>query len=330
VAGKRFLCLAAVCLFLGARVSGEELRVLIAGTCEVSLAQAGETEQPETALALPYNGSALIVLSGDLRFFRGVELELTAPREFLGFRGGMGLGLYGELREVPPRGEADMEARRLFSGALPQRLKAVYQIPLAPGHGLKTTPYAAVPVEVVPPSSFPLLFRLIPMMKGMDMGALAFSLRARPLLNDNGAVVLNFRYPEGLPGGSFTVLIDDAVVENRDGELLLKEGEHSLMVLSEDYRNESRRFKVERAKSISLTVDLKDTTPLLVFEAPENARIFLDNRPLGDTAVPRPVEPGLHQVRFQVGDYSLVRTVQVQKGRTYRIALAVDVTISEE
>jgi hypothetical protein len=51
--------------------------------------------------------------------------------------------------------------------------------------------------------------------------------------------------------------------------------------------------------------------------------------PVSNPQSPRAVEPGVHEVRFQVSDYSIIRPITVQKGKTYKIALSVDVNISE-
>jgi hypothetical protein len=126
-----------------------------------------------------------------------------------------------------------------------------------------------------------------------------------------------------------SILIDDRLIENSDEEQLLREGEHNLVVVSEDYRSVSLRFVAERAKILEVQVELQDPTPLIIFEYPENARIFLDNVLVRDPQQPHTVEPVLHEVRFQVSDYSIIRPVTVQKGKTYKVALSVDVDITE-
>jgi hypothetical protein len=80
---------------------------------------------------------------------------------------------------------------------------------------------------------------------------------------------------------------------------------------------------------MDLIINLQDPTPLIIFEAPENARIYLNNNLISRNTGPIPVEPGVHEARFQVGDYSLTRTISVQRGKTYRVALAVDIEIEE-
>jgi hypothetical protein len=156
-----------------------------------------------------------------------------------------------------------------------------------------------------------------------------FVFSVRPILGDEGAVKLIPRYPDQLKGKPFTVLIDDVLVENPSEEILLKEGEHHLVVLSGEYRNESRRFIVEKAKVIDLVINLQDPTPLIIFEGPENARIYLNNSLVTRGSGPIPVEPGVHEARFHVGDYTLTKTITVQRGKTYRVALSVGIDIDE-
>ena len=314
-------------LFLVAfEAHSESIRVNIAGVHIVSLAESEGVTVP-----LSYTDSSLIQLEGDLRFFRGIQLELSAPQNYLSHRGSLAAAIYDALNQKPDTGVADLEGRRLAFDPLPSKIQTIYQIPLRADHGLRTSPYATVLTGVVNPSTFPLLFRLMPVIKGIssDMERMTFNLNVKPILSDEGAVRISFHYPPNLYGKPMTVLLDDDVIENPNEERLLKEGEHLLVILSEDYRNQSSRFIVERAKILDLTVELQDPTPLLVFESPENARVYLNNSIVRNPGTPQPVEPGVHEVRFQVSDYTIIRPITVQKGKTYRVSLSVDVNITE-
>lgn len=306
-------------------VQAEFFRALVAGSLEASL------DNSETAaLPLTYNSAVLIRLGNDTRFFRGIELELSAPQLWLAYRDSLAMAVYTELAPVPAAGVADLDGQRLAFEPLPNKLRMVYQLPLRTAHALKTTPYATV-LPLAHSPSFPVLFRLMPISKGLsdELETIVFQLSVRPILSDEGAVRLSLRYPEQMKGKPFIVLIDDVLLENFAGEHLLKEGEHHLVVLSEDYRNESRRFVVERARTLDLHIELQDPTPLIVFEGPRNARIFLDNTPVVREGEPVPVEPGAHEARFQVGDYTVIKTLIIERGKTYRVALAVDINVQE-
>ncbi|QQO10967.1 hypothetical protein [Breznakiella homolactica] len=323
---RRRICVLAVLCILAAPLFSEDIRTMVAGILEVSL------DNPAgNSISLTYVDSAVIVLGSDTRFFRGIELELTAPQKFLQHRGSLAIVLYSDLDAVPGTGVADLNLRQLSFEPIPNKIQTIYQIPIRTGHGLRASPYASLPAGIVRPEAFPILFRIMPVMKGLseDIETMRFQLTARPILSDEGAVKITARFPEQLPDRPFTLLIDDEVVENYRDERVLKEGEHHLVIFSDDYRNESRRFLVERGKILELTIDLQDPTPLVVFEVPENTQIFFNDLPVEDSRMPIPTEPGEHKVRFQVGDYSVIKPLVIQKGKTYRVALTIDVSVHE-
>jgi hypothetical protein len=307
-------------------LGAESLRVIIVGEAEIS------PDRPEgSTIWLSYLDSVLIRLNGESRFYRGIQLDLTAPQGFLAYRGSMASAFYSNLSANPMLGVADLDAHQMSYQDLPNRILNTWQIPLRLAHGFRSSPYVTVLAEIVEPPSFPIIFRLLPVIKGIspELERMIFQLNIRPILSDEGAVRINIIYPEQLPGRPVTVLIDDEVIANPLDVLFLREGDHDLVVLSDDYRNQSRRFKVERAKTLDLTMELQDTSPLLVFEYPDGVRIFIDSRELYDTQAPYAVEPGLHEIRFQLSNYSIIRPITVQRGKTYRIALSMDVDITE-
>jgi hypothetical protein len=311
---------------LAAQTEGESFRAAIVGTLEVSLNNPGGS-----SLSLSYTDSALITLDRETRFFRGIELEFTAPPAYLPHRGSLAIVLYTELSPSPAPGIVDIRGRSIHFEPVPNKIQTVYQIPLRAGHGLRTSPYVTlIPGQLSSPA-FPLLFRVMPIIKGIseEVEGFRFTLTVKPILRDEGAVRVGFRYPENLLGRPVTLLIDDTVIENPAEELLLREGEHHLLILSSDYRNENRLFLVERGKILDLNIELQDPAPMVIFEAPENAQIFFDNQLLTAPRDPLMVEPGVHEVRFQMSDYAIVKSLVVQKGKTYRVAMSVDVQVTE-
>ena len=312
--------------FLAFPAAAESFRVLVTGELELS------AENPDgSSVNLAYNNAVALRMGRDSRFFRGIELELSAPQAWLLHQGSLSMQMYGELDRAPVSGVNDLEGRRIAFEPLPNKIKIIYQIPVRASHGLRSSPYATVVAGITPAASFPVIFRLLPIIKGIseELEHMQFVLNVRPILGDEGAVRLIPRYPDQQREMPFTVQIDGATVQNTAEEQILKEGEHHLVVLSEHYRTESRRFIVERAKRQDLIIMLQDFTPLIIFEAPENALIFLDNAQIPRETSSIPVEPGAHEVKIQVGDYTLTKTITAQRGKTYRVALTVGIDIEE-
>jgi hypothetical protein len=277
------------------------------------------------------NSSVLLTLAGDTRFIRGVEIEINAPQTWLQYRGSLVMVVYNSINPQTASGIADINGTQTALEPLPARLQILFQLPIRQSHGLRTTTSVIVPGNIALPSTFPVLFRIMPVIKGLsiELENMTFNLTARPIYSDEGAVRLITNYPAQLKDKPFTMLIDDKVISNIQEQIVLKEGEHHLVILSDDYRNESRRFIVERSKVLDLTIELQDPTPVLFFEGPQNSLIYLNNTRIFNNYEPVTVQPGMHEIRFQVGDYTVTQNLNVQRGKTYRIALNVDMLIQE-
>jgi hypothetical protein len=306
--------------------SKENVRVLVDGSLTVS------ADNPAgSSISLSYISSAVISIDADTRFIRGVELDITAPQTYLAYRGSLAVAVYMDIGAVPPVGVTDIEAKTVLLEPLPNKIQTVYQLPIRSNHGLRATPYVTVPNLVIQPTSFPILVRIMPIIKGISEAVenMTFTLIAKPVLSNEGALALTFRYPEPLQNKPFVLLIDDTLIEKVNELQFLREGEHHLLILSEDFRNENRTFFIERTKILELAIDLQDPTPLIFFEAPERTVVYFDNEPV-DAAKPLAAEPGKHEIKMRLNDYMIIRTITVQKGKMYKISLLVDMNISEE
>ncbi|MDR2193998.1 MAG: hypothetical protein LBP19_05980 [Treponema sp.] len=333
---KPLICLFLICIMETPKAETKEAaRVFIDGTLTVS------AHNPAgSSISLSYISSAAISVVNDTRFLRGVELIITVPQAYLAYRGSLAVAVYADMGQTAPEWEADdslhtgvtdIEGDLIFLEPIPNKIQTVFQLPLRSGHGLRTTPYVTVANRLVPSESFPILVRIMPIIKGISetVENMTFTLTAKPVLSNEGALSLNFRYPEQLQDRPFVLLIDDVLIEQVNDIHLLKEGEHHLLVLSEDFRNENRTFFIERSKTLTLTIDLQDPTPLIFFEAPEKAVIYVDNEPVPADR-PLAAEPGKHEIKIQLNDYVIIRPITVQKGKTYKISLLVDLQISEK
>jgi len=128
--------------------------------------------------------------------------------------------------------------------------------------------------------------------------------------------------------------VDDAELASPREAFLLKPGTHSLRVSGQAIRDVFQTFTVAQARNHEIVVELQDVTPRLLLEFPEKTRIGieLDGKPLAvkDAREAIALTPGEHSVGFFVGDYSIQRRIQVQRGKTYRVSLLVDVKVEEE
>jgi hypothetical protein len=272
--------------------------------------------------AFSENHAVILDLDGDTRFLRGLEIELTVTSTVAQ---NAAVSFYRDIKET---NENEWEGTPVYTEQLAGKIATVYQVPFRPNSGFRRTPYVSLLPEPIEETAFPVLLCVRQAKVPTEEIAL-FHLSVKPIHGDEGAVKLTLRYPQLLRDKPVSVLIDDEVVENVADPQFLREGEHRLLVISEDYRTESRRFLVDRGKTTEIVITLKDTMPLLLFEAPDRALIFVNNKRIITTGAPYPIAPGTYDIKIQVSDYTIIKTVQIQKGKSYRVAFTIDMSVSE-
>jgi hypothetical protein len=312
-----------ICAFAGA----EDLRARLAGVVTLSSDNAEGTR-----LDIGYDESVAVLLPRESPFVQGIEIEIKSPPAVIAAPGGFAYELWRRIDPSPEKKRFAYRGDRIIMQPLPARAGYAIQIPVRAGHSIKPTPYATLIPAVVEHRDFPFLLRLVPISKGMsaEVESAKFQFRVRPLLTDEGALSLKLRFPEGASERfPVSVTVDDRKVD-LSASLLLKAGTHRLGVSSEAYRDESRNFTVEQGRTLDLVVELQDTTPVLVVEAPDSAIVSIDGVRIDHVSRPTmTVVPGEHSAACRIGDYSLSRRFTAYRGKTYRLVLEIDLQVQE-
>jgi len=312
-------------------LASQELRTDIAGIAPL---QAENAEG--TRLVMGYDDAIAVTMPRESPFIQGFELELKLPAAFSS-PGAFAYELWRRVDPAPEKGRYGYKGDRVITQPLPARAGFVIQIPVRRDHAMKSGPYSTLIPVIVEPRDFPFLFKLVPLAKGVspELEAAQVPVRVRPVLSDEGGLKLTLKYPEPSPGGAPertapAVTVDDKRVDPSQ-VLLLKAGGHRLALSSEDYRDESRSFVIEQGKVLELAIELQDTTPILVIEAPDTAVIIVDGVRVDHVARPQmTVEPGEHSASCKLGDYSLSRKFSAARGKVYRLVLSVDLLVQED
>jgi hypothetical protein len=305
-----------------------EFRALVSGIATIS------GDNPEgVLLTMGYEGSVAVLMPKDSPFVQGFEIEIKSPPAVIAAPGGFAYELWRRIDPAPDKKRLAYKGERIIMQPLPARAGYAIQIPTRADHSLKSGPYSTLIPAIVEQKDFPFLLRLVPISKGVqsDVESSKFQVRVKPLLSEDGALSIKLRYPEGssdrLP---LAVTVDDRKVDPA-ALLMLKAGQHRLGVSSEAYRDESRNFTVEQGKTLEITIELQDTTPILVVEAPDSAVVTIDGARIDHVAKPSmAVEPGDHVAACRIGDYSLTRRFTVYRGKTYKLVLEIDLQVEED
>lgn len=306
----------------------EGVRTVVAAAVIVSADKPdGET------VNLGYADAVAITLGTVSPFLQGIEIDLRIPRPLQSAQGAFAWSLFKGVTPPPSVDKVAYDGDRLLIQALPPRAGVVFQVPISPRHSLRSGPYATVLPMLLETGEFPILFKLSALTKGVtpEQEQARYQVRIRPLFTDEGALKLSILPPDGTDTG-FTpsVYVDEKKVDSWQDLVFLKKGMHTVQVAGEGVRDESRAVAVEAGKVFSLEIKLQGTKPVVVFEAPANALIFLDEQPVDHAGGVRiPVEPGERTVVCKIGDYTITRRFSAVRGKIYHIVFSVDMQIQE-
>lgn len=271
-----------------------------------------------------------VYLPEDKTFIEGVEIKMVIPETIASWRNSVAATVYDRISPEPKSRQIDYSGTRLYVSTIPGKLSWVMQIPLKKENSIKENKLSTKIDTIPSPDATNLFIKFQPVMKGLPEEVLNsyISVTSRPIFSDKGRLVLNLAGPAA-SAEDISVFIDDLPV-NFKKDIILKTGVHNLSVVSENYRNEVRTFFIEQAKTTNLDIMLRGVEPALVLEAPDGVLIWLDGidctKQNGSEFI---ITEGEHTVKFALGSYEVVRSLNAVKGKTYNVSLDVDLSISE-
>lgn len=279
------------------------------------------------------NDALFVTLPEDLTYVSGVELNFKIPEVIATWRDSVAYMLYESLAPAPSSSNLDYYGERVHISTIPGKLSLTLHIPISKDFSIKDSPYS---VKLPPLSDIKkgIFLRFMMVMKGVpeNLEESIFEITAKPVLKNQGALNLSVILPpESAEQKTYSVFVDDIPVQKSEFKnKILSTGEHHLSVVSDSFRNELRTFRIEQAKSTSLSVNLRGVEPLLKISCPKDTQVFLDSEQIAVGTEPIMVSQGEHSVKFILGDYEVVKTLSAENGRTYTVNLNVDASITEE
>lgn len=293
--------------------------------------QISGTSTEEQNITCGINDSIALFLPTDRTYLDGIEIKITIPQSVAEWRDSVACSLYESIKPTPSSNQIDYSGNRVFVTTIPSKLSWILQILPQEETNTKTSQYATK-INFLPTQESNYTFlRFQPAMKGIpdDTMNAQFKLSIKPILKNQGKLILNVTSQNEIKN-NYTVFIDDKPISGNTDNLILNTGMHKLDIISDEYRNEVQTFIIEQAKDTILNIQLRSLEPTILLQAPENTKIFLDETEMIQKSTPITITEGEHKLKFIFGDYEIIRMVNIQKGKSYTINLAVDLQITEE
>lgn len=308
-------------------LSAETFRVSKMHTVEIS-----QDNNSEASAKIGINEAIAIFIPKERDFIEGLEIKMDIPDAVAEWMDSVACSVYDKVKPIPSSSQIDYSATREYVSTLPGRLSWVLQVPLISNNSLKANKYITK-MDTIPDLSQNVIFvRLQPVMKGIPEETMKakVGISVKPILQNKGMLDLTLEAENKLLPCS--VFIDDKPVQfsDKNKKIMLDTGVHNISVISESYRNEVRTIHIDQAKTTPLSVEMKSIAPTLIILAPESTHVTLDGEKFTTFGTEFPISEGEHKVKFSIGEYEIVRTINVIKGRTYTANFEVDLQITEE
>lgn len=285
----------------------------------------------EQTVTMGINDGLAVFMPSDTTYLEGIEFKVQIPSAVADWRDSVAFSIYDGLNPVPAASQIDYFGTRVYVTPLPAKLSWIAQIPLKEKNSIRDSNYITK-VPVIPNVSKGFsFFRFQPAMKGVpDSTYLAeLGVSVKPILMNKGMLHVSV-YSEEKKISDFEVYVDDEPVVLKNGKVMLSPGSHNVNIQSESYRSEVRTVYVDQAKTTDLKIGLKSTAPTIVVTAPKTAEVYLDSERFYSLGSEVTVSEGEHVIRCLIGGYEMVRNLVVEKGKSYKANLTVDLEISEE
>ncbi|MCQ2573841.1 MAG: PEGA domain-containing protein [Treponema sp.] len=277
-------------------------------------------------------------------FLEGIEIKMVIPESIVSWPNSVAATVYDRICPEPSAKQIDYSGTRLYVNTLPPKLSWVLQVPLVKNHSIKESKYSSLITTIPSNQATNLFLKFQPVMKGIpeEVTTANIQVSARPILADKGRLKLNLKLPEpskteetntvNSAYAVYSIYIDDIPtnISSNSQDIILGTGVHNISLISENYRNEVRTFYIEQAKTTNLDIELKGVEPTLIINAPDGVKISFDGQDYSEkTDKEFVISEGDHSIRFEIGSYEVVKSINAVKGKTYKASLDVDLSITE-
>lgn len=282
---------------------------------------------------LTLNDAMAIFLPESMEYIDGLEIRFEIPEEVALQKSCCEFSIYDYVIPGPRTDQIDYSGNRIFRGVIPGKLSWIVQIPFSQNNNLKSNQYTTKIGQLPNLKENYIFIKLRQLLAVLppELENSIITVTIKPILSSKGKLNITLACPDDNIE-SCAIYIDDYAYNMntiRNG-ILLDSGIHSISIISEYYRTEVRKIRIDQAKQTDITISMKSIEPTLLIIAPAGVKVFIDDELCHSIGKEFIVPEGKHKLRFSVGDYEVIRSITVIKGKTYKANISIEFQIQEE
>lgn len=264
----------------------------------------------------------------ELPFLSGVELEIVLPASFLEYRNSFGLYFYKQITPTPSEETVMYQGKQVFMRFLPMQKSVFIQIPLIEEHSLVQDAITIVFPSLIPDSDYPLLFTLLPIMKGIPDKAMGtdLTMQIKPIYEAKGKLLIYFENYQNRAEEGVNVKINEKEYPfERETAITLESGLHKLLIDNSLLGSYETTVAIEPGKTTEITHVFEYIAPILNVNIPEEAEFWLDGELI---LLPEDkmlqISAGSHQIQMYWMDMVLEKNFTAVMGEKLEISFSAE------
>lgn len=282
---------------------------------------------------LSLNDSVAIFLPESMEYIDGLEIRFEIPEEVALQKSCCEFSIYDSVQPSPKVDQIDYSGNRIFRGVIPGKLSWIVQIPFSQNNHLKSNQYTTKIGQLPDLKENYIFIKLRQLLATLppELEESKITVTIKPILSNKGKLNIKLLCPDDNVE-SCAIYIDDYAYNMntiRNG-ILLDSGIHDISIISEYYRTEVRKIRIDQAKQTDIIIKMKSIEPTLLVIAPGGVKVFIDDEVCHNIGKEFIISEGKHKLRFSVGDYEVIRSFTVIKGKSYKANISIEFQIQEE
>lgn len=282
---------------------------------------------------LSLNDSVAIFLPESMEYIDGLEIRFEIPEEVALQKSCCEFSIYDSVQPSPKVDQIDYSGNRIFRGVIPGKLSWIVQIPFSQNNHLKSNQYTTKIGQIPDLKENYIFIKLRQLLATLptELEESKITVTIKPILSNKGKLNIKLLCPDDNVE-SCAIYIDDYAYNMntiRNG-ILLDSGIHDISIISEYYRTEVRKIRIDQAKQTDIIIKMKSIEPTLLVIAPGGVKVFIDDEVCHNIGKEFIISEGKHKLRFSVGDYEVIRSFTVIKGKSYKANISIEFQIQEE
>lgn len=315
-------------LFISLSSYAEDFRI-----SKLHLVNISESSDFSSSITMGINDGIAINLPDKMEYLDGIELRFEIPEEIALLKSCCEFSIYDSLSPSAKIGQIDYSGNKIFRGVVPSKLSWIIQIPFSKENNLKSNQYTTKIGQIPDLTDKNFLIRLHSLINPSpsEIADSKINVTIKPIFSNKGKLYLNLKCPDENME-SCTIYIDDYAynMNTLNKGIFLDSGIHNISVISEFYRTEVRKIRIDQTKETMVSIVMKSIEPTVLVTAPGNIKIYIDDELCHSIGKEFIISEGNHIIKFSLGDYEVIRSLNVIKGKSYKINISVDLQVHEE